>query len=194
MLAVRPLDGRGNVPVNQPLSPAFRNREHETGLGCTARQGWGRHMDPISAVALSLALGAGSIAGKEVVSALVKDAYDGLKSLIKRRYPKVSLESLEQVPDSRNRRAVIEEDLAASGAAQDSELLAAAQKLIELIRQHAPNAAATTGVDLKDIEAANLRLADIVASGTGVKVEKARLSGDVTISGVRAGLSQAKDG
>ena len=97
-------------------------------------------------------------------------------------------------PDSKKRQAVVEEDLAASGAAQDSELLATAQKLIELIRQHAPNAAAATGVDLKDIEAANLRLADIVASGAGVKVEKARLSGDVTISGVRAGLSPAKDG
>jgi hypothetical protein len=151
-------------------------------------------MDPISAVALSLALGAGSIVGKEVVSALVKDAYDGLKSLIKRRYPEVSVDSLEQAPDSKKRRAVVEEDLAASGAAQDSELLATAQKLIELIRQHAPNAAAATGVDLKDIEAANLRLADIVASGAGVKVEKAKLSGDVTISGVRAGLSPPKDG
>lgn len=151
-------------------------------------------MDPISAVTQSLALGAGSIAGNEVVSALVKDAYDGLKSLIKRRYPKVLVDSLEQAPDSKKRQAVVEEDLAASGAAQDTELLAAAQKLIELIRQHAPDAAAAIGVDLKDIEAANLRLADIVASGTGVKVEKARLSGDVTISGVRAGLSPAKDG
>ena len=32
-------------------------------------------MEPISAIALSLALGAGAVAGKEVVSALVKDAY-----------------------------------------------------------------------------------------------------------------------
>jgi hypothetical protein len=150
-------------------------------------------MDPIGAVALSLALGAASIAGNEIVSALVTDAYDGLKNLIKRRYPKVSVDSLEQAPDSKNRRAVVEEDLAAAGAAQDAELLAAAQKLIELIHQHAPNAAAATGVNLKDIEAANLRLTDIVASGIGVKVEKARLSGDVTISGVRAGLSPAKD-
>ena len=55
-------------------------------------------MDPISAVVQSLALGA-SIAGNEVVSALVKDAYDGLKSLIKRRYPKVLVDSLEQAPD-----------------------------------------------------------------------------------------------
>jgi hypothetical protein len=32
-------------------------------------------MEPVSAIALSLALGAASVAGKEVVSAVVKDAY-----------------------------------------------------------------------------------------------------------------------
>jgi hypothetical protein len=37
-------------------------------------------MEPISAVALSLALGAGAVAGREVVSGLVKDAYTALKA------------------------------------------------------------------------------------------------------------------
>jgi hypothetical protein len=44
-------------------------------------------MEPISAIAMSLALGAGAIAGKEAVSALVKDAYAALKGLLKSRYP-----------------------------------------------------------------------------------------------------------
>src|SRR5437868_4288859 len=48
-------------------------------------------MEPISAIALSLAVGAGAIAGKEAVSAVVKDAYTALKDLIKSRYPKVSI-------------------------------------------------------------------------------------------------------
>jgi hypothetical protein len=46
-------------------------------------------MEPISAIALSLALGAGAIAGNEVVKALVKDTYDKIKDIIKKRYPKV---------------------------------------------------------------------------------------------------------
>src|SRR3954470_21122225 len=125
-------------------------------------------MEPISAVALSLALGAGSIAGKEVVSGLVKDAYTALRNLVKNRYPKVSIEQLEQAPESKSRRAVVEEDLSAAGAGQDTELLAVAQKMTELIRRQAPNIAEAIGVDLKDVEAANLRLADIAASGTGV--------------------------
>jgi len=145
-------------------------------------------MEPISAIALSLALGAGSIAGKEVASALVKDAYTTLKDLIKSRYPKVSTEQLEQAPGSTSRRAVVEEDLTASGAGQDPELVAAAHTLIKLIQQHAPAAASAIGVDLKDIAAANLRLADIAASGTGVTVEHGTFTGDIDIRGVRAGV------
>ena len=51
-------------------------------------------MEPISAIALSLALGAGAVAGKTVVSELVKDAYASLKNLVKSRYPKVSVEQV----------------------------------------------------------------------------------------------------
>ncbi len=64
-------------------------------------------MEPISAIALSLALGAGALAGKEVVSAVVKDAYTALKDLIKKRYPKVSVDQLEEAPELKNRRAVV---------------------------------------------------------------------------------------
>jgi hypothetical protein len=144
-------------------------------------------MEPISAIALSLALGAGAVAGKEIVSGLVKDGYTKLKELVKARYPDVSVEPLEKAPESKARRAVVEEDLGKSGAAKDSELVETAQKLIELVRQQMPGAAAAIGVDLKDVEAANLRLRGIIASGTGVKMEKVRASGDIEISDVSAG-------
>lgn len=146
-------------------------------------------MESISAVAFSLALGAGAIASKEVVSVMVKDAYAKLKELIRSRYPKVSLDYLEQAPESKSRRAVVEEDLIQAGAGQDAELLAGAQELAELIRRQAPGVVAAIGVDLKDVEAANLRLANIVASGTGVKVEKGTFSGDIDVRDVRAGIS-----
>jgi hypothetical protein len=155
-------------------------------------------MEPISTIAISLALGAGAVAGKEIVSGLVKDAYDKLKSLIKNRYPKVSVDRLEQAPQSKARRASVEEDLTAANAGQDAEVVAAAQKLIEIIQQHAPSAVAALGVDLKDVSAANLRLGDITAAGTGVKVESGTFTGDIDIRGVRAGVPPAggatKDG
>jgi hypothetical protein len=145
-------------------------------------------MEPISAITISLALGAGATAGTEMVKTVVKDAYDKLKELIRSRYPKVSLEQLEHAPESDNRRAVVEEDLAKAGADKDPELLAAARKLTELIQQQAPGVAAAIGIDLKEIEAANLRLSDIAASGTGVRARRATIKGDVDIRGVRAGV------
>ena len=145
-------------------------------------------MDQIKDIVMSLALGAGAIAGKEIVGALVKDAYAKLKGLIAARYPAVSVEHLEKAPQSANRRAVVEEDLTAANAGQDAEVLTAARDLIQAIRQHAPGAAAAIGVELKDVEAVNLRLADIVASGDGVKVQHGRFSGDIDIRGVRAGV------
>jgi hypothetical protein len=95
---------------------------------------------------------------------------------------------LEKAPESKNRRAVVEEDLQAANGAEDSELAGLAAKLTNLIRQQAPGTAAAIGVDLKDIEAGSLRLADIAAAGAGVRVEKAKIAGAIDISGVRAGV------
>ena len=92
---------------------------------------------------------------------------------------------------------MVEEDLTASKAGQDTDLIAAAHKLIELVHQHAPATASAIGIDLKDVAAANLRLADIAATGTGVKVKHGTFTGDIDIRGVRAGVppdSPAKGG
>ena len=151
-------------------------------------------MEPIiSAIVTALALGAAA-AAKDIASHAVKDAYTGMKALITRRYPKVSVEQLEQVPESKNRRGVVEEDLQAANAAGDTELATVARKLIDLVQQHAPAAAAAIGVDLKDVEAASLRLADVAAAGTGVKVEHGKFTGDIDIHGVRAGVPPSEPG
>lgn len=150
-------------------------------------------MEPISAIVTALALGAAA-AAKDVASQAVRDAYVGLKALITRRYPKVSVEQLEQVPQSKSRRGVVEEDLQAANAAGDAELAAAARQLIDLIQRHAPGTAAAIGVDLKDVEASSLRLADVAATGTGVKVERGTFTGDIDIRGVRAGVSPSEPG
>ena len=75
-------------------------------------------MEPVSAIALSLALGAGAVAGKEIVSGVVKDGYAALKALVKSCYPGVSVEPLQQAPELKARRAVVEDDLGKSGAAK----------------------------------------------------------------------------
>jgi hypothetical protein len=83
----------------------------------------------------------------------------------------------------------VEEELAAAGADQDAEVLQQAQVLLEAIQRHAPQAAAAIGVDLKDIEGASLAIRRVIATGTGVKVEQGKFSGDLTIEDVQAGGS-----
>jgi hypothetical protein len=146
-------------------------------------------MEPISAIALSLALGAGASVGNAAVSEIVKDAYGALKGLITHRYPSVPVDYLEKAPTSKARRDAVVEDLTAARAEQDTELVAAARKLIEIVQQHEPGAAAAIGVDLKDVSAASLQLSDIAATGTGVKVERGAFTGDIKVTGVRAGIS-----
>jgi hypothetical protein len=149
-------------------------------------------MDPVSAIVGALALGA-SVALKTATEQAVKDAYAKLKVLIQTRYASVSadLVQLEETPDSKSRRAVIEEVLQRDGAQTDPNLrdiAAQAQALVSLIRNRAPEANAATGIVLEDVEAVNTRLADIVASGTGVKITNGTFTGDIDIRGVRAGV------
>jgi len=149
-------------------------------------------MEPISATIVSaIALGAAA-ALKEVSSQAVRDAYAGLKTLIQRKYAKVPLAQLEENPASKARRAVVEEELTAAGAEHDEELLQHAKAVVEAVQQHAPEAAAAIGVDLEEVKGATLRIADVIASGTGVKVRKGEFTGDLDISGVRAGQSGAE--
>lgn len=150
-------------------------------------------MDSVSAIAVSIALGAASAAGTEVVSSAVRDAYDRIKTLLRTRFPTVSIDQLERAPASINRRAVLEEDLAVSQAANDQDILIAAKALTDLIQQQTPAAAAQIGIELKDVEAAGLRLSDVISEGSAIRVERAKFSGDIDISGVRSGVDPNKE-
>ena len=149
-------------------------------------------MDPITIIVSALALGAA--AGlKPTAEQAVKDAYAGIKALIQRKYQQVDVTLVESDPASETLQADVKEDLARANAGQDEELLLQAQTLLDAIQQHAPEAARVTGVNLEDIKGASLRIADIIATGTGVNVRKAEISGDIEIKGVRAGGSEEKN-
>jgi hypothetical protein len=84
----------------------------------------------------------------------------------------------------------VEEELTAANAGQDVAVVAAARSLIEMIQKHAPGSGGSRCGPERRL-AANLRLADIAAAGTGVKVEHKHgtFTGDIDIKGVRAGLT-----
>jgi hypothetical protein len=145
-------------------------------------------MEPITAIVTALALGAA--AGlKGTTEQLITDGYTALKMLIKRTFPRtsVSVDQLEQAPDSKARRAVVEEDLTQEGAGHNAEILAHTKALLDVIAQRVPHTAEIIGVSLKDITGASLRIADVLSSGSGVSVAGANIGGDITIQGVRAG-------
>jgi hypothetical protein len=143
-------------------------------------------MDPLSV--LLMALVAGAAAGLEpAAKKAVQDAYEGLKTLIKRKWGHVPIESLERDPKSPERQKIVKEDLEAARAANDTEVLAQAQNLIRAVKDQAPEAAQRAGIRLADLEAAgSVRLEDLLASGD-IQVEKVRAGGDLDIRGVRAG-------
>jgi hypothetical protein len=139
-------------------------------------------MDPITTILMALVAGAAGTAEQ-----VVKDAYDGIKALIKRKYARVSVDTLEGDPASEARKNVVREDLQKAKAGEDAELLVQAKAVLDAVRQHAPEAAASVGVSIQDLEAGSVYVEDItVSSGMGVSIRQAKVVGEVKIVGVHA--------
>jgi hypothetical protein len=90
--------------------------------------------------AILAALTAGAASGAtDTAKKAIADAYEGLKSLVKKKLggnseAAVALDKLETNPASEGRQKTLAEELESAKAATDPELASAAQALIELIR------------------------------------------------------------
>lgn len=144
--------------------------------------------DPISIVVAALVAGA-SAGLKDTVAGAIRDAYGGLKGPLLKRFPGLDVSAVEQMPASESKRESLKEDLSAMGgvSSTDSELLDAAERLVQAVKSNAPEAAAAVGVDLKEVEAEALRIRSVRSSGTGVRVEQGVFHGDIEIGDVQAG-------
>lgn len=92
-------------------------------------------MDPLSLIVTAVATGA-ALGLKPTVEQAIKDAYAGLKQLIIDRYGDrgdvaEAVENVESKPESEGRKAVLQEELEEAGAAEDEDVLEAAQALLE---------------------------------------------------------------
>jgi hypothetical protein len=110
-------------------------------------------MDPITLIVTALAAGAG-LGAQDTVSAMVKDAYAGLKTLVKKRLAGRSgadlvLAKHEQAPETW--QAPLMAELAEAGADGDRDLIVAAQALLDLVDEAGRRTGKYT-VDLRGAE------------------------------------------
>jgi hypothetical protein len=103
--------------------------------------------DPISIIIGALIAGAGA-AAKDVADKAVKDAYQGFRTLIVRKFGsktdvEEALAGVEKKPESEARQSVLKEELTNAGAAQDTELIEQAQAFLALLKEDGVISAAT---------------------------------------------------
>jgi disulfide oxidoreductase YuzD len=94
-------------------------------------------MDPITTTILA-ALG---VIGSEVIKSGVKDAYEGLKAVIRRKWGEgapisKAIAAIEEDPNSKAQAAVLEEKVGAVKATEDAEVLQALHQLVEQMKTH----------------------------------------------------------
>jgi hypothetical protein len=106
-------------------------------------------MDPITAAILAVlpALAA------DTVKAGVKDAYEGLKAVIRRKWGDAApiskaISALEEDPKSKAQAAVLEEKVGAVKASEDADVLQALKALLEQMKAHGIGGEAAASVHL----------------------------------------------
>ncbi|MFE3986963.1 hypothetical protein ACFXPR_20980 [Nocardia tengchongensis] len=154
-------------------------------------------MDPVTLIAAAVAAGAAAGAG-ETAKRAVADGYLALKALISRHYGVVDAEviGVESEPGEPLRRQLLARQLEKAGAGQDPEVCAAAEQLLRVIANDAPDAARSAGVKLNRVEASgHIQISDIAViddGSTGVDVIDVRAAA-IRISGVQVGRPGAMD-
>jgi hypothetical protein len=92
-------------------------------------------MDPVTLIVAALAAGA-STGLTDTVAQAIKDAYAGLKALVLRRVkdtPAGEVAVVEHEKDPDTWSAPLAKTLTAAGAARDTQLVQAAQRLLQLL-------------------------------------------------------------
>jgi hypothetical protein len=97
----------------------------------------GRDMDPITTAILAVLPSLAS----DVVKSSVKDAYEGLKAVIRRKWGDTAtiskaISAIEEDPNSKAQAAVLEEKVAAVKAGDDTEVVQALRQLVEQMKTH----------------------------------------------------------
>ena len=124
-------------------------------------------MNPTEIIITALVTGAAA-ALKPAAEQIVKDAYGLLRRTLIDKYQDINIEVLERDPSSENRQRVLEEDIRRTDAAEDTELLAAARQMLDVVGINDPQAARSVGFIIRRTDAQTLRITRIHAEQGGV--------------------------
>lgn len=149
-------------------------------------QSGGAGMDPISAIVGALVAGA-TAAASDTASQVVKDAYQGLKTLLIDTYNLVSTPMLEKKPSSSAAQEAVEEEIRDTPAiaADPAPVLEKAKALQDALSQEPQEKLATLGIDIKRLEAGGNLIAERIRGG--IRGDDWSAKGDVRISDVSGG-------
>ncbi len=151
-------------------------------------------MEPVTTIVTALALGAAA-GSKSVAEKAVKEGYEGLKTLIQKRYQTIDIKLLEQQPESEARQSVLVEDLTKVKAEQNQEILERAKILIDSIQNLSEPETLAIGVKVENLKGLKLNIEDINATGTGIglDIKEAEIQGDINIKGISAGRGDSTE-
>lgn len=147
-------------------------------------------MDPnITLIVAALASGA----MESITEQTIKATYMRLKSLLQRNYEDVSLESIEQEPQSVTVREAVGAQLSTTGAANNDELVGLAKEILDLVEQYAPQEAKAAGIEIRKIKADYAKFGKLRAEGS-VVFEELELRGGLETGNIEAGIENNPKG
>ncbi len=145
-------------------------------------------MEPLSAIMAALIAGA-TAAASDTASLAVKDAYQGLKTLLADGYKIVSTALLEKKPTNPTYQKAVEDELKENaGVADDKAVLEKTKAVQDALRKEPPAQLAAWGIDIKELESGGSIIAERIAGG--IVGDKWKATSDIRFSDVTGGGPQ----
>ncbi len=148
-------------------------------------------MDPIVSSIVAAVTAGAVAASKDVASGAVKDAYNGLKTILTDTYKAAFFPSLEKNPDSKNARGSAAEEIEDSDAQKDAKVIEAAAKVIEEIEKHTAlhSALEEGGIVVKNLSSERSIILGKIKAERGVVVDNLKAGHDIKIDEITSGNS-----
>lgn len=148
-------------------------------------------MDPVSAIVGALVAGA-TAAASDTASQAIKDAYQGLKTLLTDTYKLASTALLEKKPSSSVAQEAVEEEIRDTPAiaADPTPVLEKAKVLHDALNQEPPETLTALGIDIEKFKVAGNLIAERVRGGIRGKdwvIEKDARFSDIGAGGPTSG-------